>query len=88
MGIVDRGIRLLPLLAVAALAVPSVALAQEGAKEPVEATPDMVAVQDLALTRQLVLYGQRTGSPEPMIAAGVLGFHQHQRAVAMARTPR
>jgi hypothetical protein len=70
MGIVDRGILLIPLLTVAALAVlPSVALAQEGAKEPVEATPDVVAVQDLALARQLVLYGQRTGSPEPMIAA-------------------
>ena len=37
--------------------------------DPSQTTPAVQAVQDVALARQLVIYGQRTGSAEPMIAA-------------------
>ncbi len=55
------------LIALALAFLPGSAAAQE--KEPVETTPEMVAVQDIALARQLVLFGQRTGTPEAYIAA-------------------
>lgn len=70
----DRGVARFSRLALAmapALAMfPGLAAAQQqGEKEAVETTAEMVAVQDVALARQLVLYGQRTGTPEPLIAA-------------------
>ncbi|UCC73698.1 MAG: hypothetical protein JSV86_03825 [Gemmatimonadota bacterium] len=70
----DPRLRLLsraPLALALSLAVfPSVVAAQEtGEKEPVETTAEMAAAQDIALARQLVLFGQRTGTPEPYVAA-------------------
>ena len=57
-------------LALLSLVVPyTVAAQDEGQKEAVEATAEVVAVQDIALARQLMLYGHRTGTPEPFIAA-------------------
>ncbi len=50
--------------------VPYTAAAQDqGQKDAVAATAETVAVQDIALARQLMLYGHRTGTPEPYIAA-------------------
>jgi hypothetical protein len=59
---------LLLLLALAVFPVTSAAQ-QEEAKPEVEVTAEMAAVQDIALARQLMLYGHRTGTPEPYIAA-------------------
>ena len=61
----------LSLVLLLALAVfPGTAAAQqEEAKPAVEVTAEMAAVQDIALARQLMLYGHRTGTPEPYIAA-------------------
>lgn len=45
-------------------------VAQEQAPKPdVAQTPEMAAAQDIALARQLMLYGHRTGTVEPFIAA-------------------
>jgi hypothetical protein len=46
------------------------ASAQQSEQKPaVEPTPETMAVQDIALARQLMLYGHRTQTPEPYIAA-------------------
>ena len=47
--------------------IPCTAVAQD--KDAVEATPEVQAVHDIALARQLMLYGHRTGTAEPYIAA-------------------
>jgi hypothetical protein len=39
------------------------------ATEPTETTPEVLAVQDVALARQLAVYGHRTQTPEPFLAA-------------------
>jgi hypothetical protein len=67
---VRRSSRLILVLALALAVLPSVANAQaRGEKAAAEPNPDVMAVRDLALAQQLVTYGQRTGTAEPLIAA-------------------
>ncbi len=49
--------------------VPNAATAQDQEKAAVETSAEVVAVHDIALARQLMLYGHRTGTAEPYIAA-------------------
>lgn len=65
--------QLLRLSLAMALIVPLVpctaAAQQEGQKPAVQNTAETQAVQDIALARELMVYGYRTGTAEPLIAA-------------------
>ncbi|KPK80190.1 MAG: hypothetical protein AMS25_09855 [Gemmatimonas sp. SM23_52] len=92
----DRCSRLALALLVALVAQVSVAtqsgVAQEkGAKEgnaatePTETTPEVLAVQDVALARQLAVYGHRTQTAEPFLAAARILVQTPYREPALER---